>query len=100
MSLKYLFQHLPDKVKVNIVKGKSGSFIAELPEYDVFTEAKTLIELNANINDLIYAYFDVPKEYQSEIWYSPATRKKSRKVNIPDHYKILVTPEYHHYFQQ
>lgn len=26
MSLKFLFQHLPDKVKVNIVKGKSGSF--------------------------------------------------------------------------
>ena len=60
---------LPTVIKVKVVKGKEGGYIAEMPEYDMHTESDSLSGLDYMINDLIYAYFDVPKKYWGKIWY-------------------------------
>jgi len=87
MSPKSLFHQLPKAIKVKIIKGKSGCFIAELPEYDISTEADSELGLQYNINDLIYTFFDVPKKYRGKIWYQPSQRNKTSfsgiKVPLP-----------------
>lgn len=58
------FPKLPKVIKVKIIKTKEGNYIADLPEYDIFTEADNPLKLDYYINDLIYTFFDVPKKYQ------------------------------------
>ncbi|MBI2012294.1 hypothetical protein HYS91_06060 [Candidatus Daviesbacteria bacterium] len=74
---------LPSKIEVRIFKGKSGVFIAELPEYDVSTEVDSLLEIDDLINDLIYVYFDVPKEYRKAIRYMSEELKK--EIDLKSH---------------
>ncbi len=52
---------VPEKVRVVILRGESGAYIAEFPDLDVHTEADSPAELEFMINDLLYAYFEVPK---------------------------------------
>ena len=86
---------LPSKIKVGIFKSVMGTYIAELPEYDLHTEADTIEELAFNINDLIYAYFDVDKEYQKDIWYRPldGTNRVSQEKSVPLIFQKLL-PEF------
>lgn len=89
---------LPKRIKVKVIKGKSGVYIAELPDYDIFTEADDLLDLILNINDLIYAFFEVSKKYQGKIYYLPPIirRDKSKglgKTNMPIFFKALFSPE-------
>lgn len=72
---------LPSKIQVKIFKGKSGVFIAELPEYDISTEANSFLEVDDLINDLIYVYFDVPHEYRKAIRYVPKETKRGIDLN-------------------
>ncbi len=67
--------NLPLIIKVRISKGKSGSYLAEFPEHNIHTESDSLSGLDFMINDLVYAYFDVPKKYWGKITY----RKKEIK---------------------
>lgn len=67
---------LPKSIKVKVLKGQSGCFIAELPEYNISTEADSVIEIDELVNDLIYVYFDVPKEFRKEIRYVPSSSRK------------------------
>lgn len=60
---------LPEDIKIRILRGETGKYIAELVDYDVFTEADSLCELDYLINDLIYTYFDVPKKMRKNIKY-------------------------------
>ena len=69
-------RQLPERIKVHISKGSSGVFIAELPEYDISTEADSMWEIDDLINDLILVYFDVPKEFRKEIRYVPEEPRK------------------------
>lgn len=82
---------LPVKIKVKILKGGSGAYIAELPEYDIHTEADSLGGLDFMINDLIYAYFDVPKNYWGKIWYKQEEIKPDTKINLQ---KLLLYQQY------
>ena len=66
----------PGQVKVKISQPKKGILFAELPEYDVFTEANDPFELFSNVNDLIYALFDIPKSLQGKIFYYPSPKIK------------------------
>lgn len=52
---------LPKNIKVVIKKCNHGKFIVELPEYDVFTEFDDIRESDFYVNDLIFAFFDVPR---------------------------------------
>lgn len=94
--LKYDISKLPQKILVNIEHTPEGNYIAELPELGgVFTQAENLEMLDFGINDLIMAYFDVPKEIQDLIWYKK-TEPKSEAVNIsaPLHFQILMPPKF------
>lgn len=86
---------LPKEIKVKIIKTKEGNYIAELPEHDVFTQAKSLEELRFLINDLIYTLFDVPKAAQSDIWYQPKKESPITRVeNISLSYQILASQRF------
>lgn len=74
---------LPHKILVRLSPGeKSGVIIAELIEYDVFTEVDSLLELDDLINDLIYTLFEVPKEFQKAIRYEPLKSKKEISTDL------------------
>lgn len=82
MSTQQILQ-LPERIKVNIIRGSSGVFIAELPEYDISTEADQIWDLDDLINDLIWVYFDVPQEYRKAIRYVPEVQKK--EIDVRSH---------------
>lgn len=88
---------LPTLIKVKIIKTKEGSYIAELPEYDIFTEADSPLELDFNINDLIYTFFDIPKKYHGKIVYRKVVKEKKDlfKINVPVAFNIFCTPEFY-----
>ena len=74
---------LPEKIKIKIVRNKdSGTYVAELTEYNIHTEADSQIGLDCMINDLIYAYFDVPKEYWGKIIYREKVVKPEPCIDI------------------
>lgn len=63
---------LPNKIRVRVVKNKqTGVFLANLPEYDIFTESDSYSGLIFQVNDLIYTYFDIPKKLHGKVWYMP-----------------------------
>jgi len=79
-------KQLPDIIKVKILKGKSGIYIAELPDYDIFTEADSVSELIWSVNDLLWALFEIPKKDQQKIWYLPPWFQsifKEKRVDKP-----------------
>lgn len=80
--MKQKLPKLPDIIKVKIKRSKSGIYLAKLPEYDIFTEADSRIELDFNINDLIYTFFDVPKQFQGKIIYRPIKYPRKEMSNI------------------
>jgi len=75
---------IPEKISVLVKKGESGSLLATLPEFDVFTEADDLNHLFFQVNDLIYTYFDVPKKYQSKISFIPPIKVRQELVKIAE----------------
>ncbi len=84
MSTQRILQ-LPEKIKVVLIKGSGQTFIAELPDYDIFTEADSIDQLLFSINDLLYEYFDIPKAMQETFMYKPkeATENIPNRVNVP-----------------
>ncbi|OGM05411.1 hypothetical protein A2125_00505 [Candidatus Woesebacteria bacterium GWB1_43_5] len=87
---------LPKQIKVKVSQNKKGGvFLAELPDYDVFTEADTFSGLIFMVNDLIYTFFDVPKKLRGKIWYSPPL-KTNLELNLPMNpilFSILTFPK-------
>lgn len=84
---------LPENVQIKI--GRDGDvFIAELPEYDSFTEANSISELFLMINDLILTIFDVPRNARAKIKYVPNVEtERSRLLTVmttPDVFKSGV----------
>lgn len=74
---------LPDSIKVRISLVETGYF-AELPEYDIFTQANTLDELDFMINDLIMVFFDVPESLRSSVQYVNVNAKHN-KIDLASH---------------
>lgn len=81
---------LPEQIRVSISR-EDDVFVAELPEYDTFTEAHSLDELHAMINDVIYELFQIPKNLQKQINYIPNSRQKSREGSSL--LTVMTTPE-------
>jgi len=93
--------HLPSKVRVKVVREKSGNYFAELPEYDVFTEAGSVFGLIFNINDLIYTLFDIPKRDRAKVWYAPPFKQRKQEefpVN-PVLFKAFIQPNLQYDFK-
>lgn len=89
---KFDLNKLPQTITVKIAKTAEGNYIAELPEYkEVFTQASNLEQLDFNVNDLIMAYFDVPKEYHNYIWYRQKESKSEvDKIKASLHFQMLL----------
>lgn len=81
MDKQYL--NLPTSVNVQITKGKSGHYIAEIPEYDIFTEAEYEWELDGLINDLLFVFFDVPHNLRHTIRY--VKEEPAAKIDLGSH---------------
>lgn len=99
---KFDLNTLPQVIKVRIIKTKEGNYIAELQEYgNVFTQAEGLEQLDFNVNDLIRAYFDVPKEYHKYIWYKPEEeiRSEADTIKVPLNFQILLAKNFHPQWQ-
>lgn len=82
MKKKINFPKLPDKIIVDIKIGSMGRYLAYLPEYDIFTEANNPEHLFFQVNDLIYTFFDVPKKYQSEVFFVPPVKVRDELSKI------------------
>lgn len=100
-SLKTI-DELPEVLEVRVLRNpKTGIWIAKIKNLDVFTEADDLIGLIYNINDLIYAFFDIPKDLQPKVWYMPSYLQQSiihkPKIKLDElmKFNILLSPELH-----
>jgi len=94
-SKKKKLPKIPEVIHVKLIRTKERNYIAELVDYDVFTQAKSIEELPFYINDLIYTLFDIPKELQSDVWYQPKKESKITsvdKISLP--YQILVSKKF------
>lgn len=78
---------LPASIQVDVSKGVSGTLLAKLSRYDVFTEADSLNELFLQVNDLIYTYFDIPKKLQEKIRYIPSPASQEKLIKISEQKK-------------
>jgi len=90
--------HLPDKLKVNILKSESGGFTAILADYPgCITYADSLSQLIDNLNDAILTYFEVPREeaLKANFVYVPRTNRahKFRLRKTPSGF-VPVSPTF------
>ncbi|MCJ7740672.1 hypothetical protein MUP32_05170 [Candidatus Microgenomates bacterium] len=91
---KKLLKTLPQTIKVKIEKTLHGKYFAELPEYDVFTEANNREELDFLINDLIYCLFDIPRQDQKNVWYRPKISRPTDLTKVNTLNMFIVPSEY------
>ena len=96
-------EELPESIDVRVLRNrKTGIWIGEIKNLDVFTEADNLMQLIYNINDLIYAFFDIPKEEQHNVWYMPPyyqsiiTQQPKIQLDKLMKFNILISPQLHH----
>ncbi len=87
---------LPHEIQV-VITYEDGYYVAELPSYDVVTQATTMQDLVFLVNDLICALFDIPTSKQTNIWYKPSSVTAEPAPGTtaePTHdtYKLLGTP--------
>ena len=100
-NLKTLEQ-LPEQLDVKLSRNpKTGIWIASIKNLDVFTEADDLIGLIYNVNDLIYAFFDIPKKLQNKVWYippfiqEPAIQNSKTYLGELIKFNIFLSPQLH-----
>src|SRR3989344_8438582 len=87
---------LPKNITVVIKKCDHDKFIAELPEYDVFTEFDDISESSFYVNDLIYVFFDIPRRLRDKIVYRPVIKESQEnldKLNKALLFNIFSTPD-------
>jgi hypothetical protein len=74
---------LPDKIIVKVSKGKTGVYIADMPELNTHVEAESIFELVTCVNNAIKLYYDLPEN--SPILFAPygLQVKSGTRKNIP-----------------
>ena len=86
---------LPNKVIVKITRCESGTYIADMPEFNMHVEAKDGLELLKYINNAIKLYFDVPEN--SPILYAPQdmfTQTNTQKFTPMDFLKYCPSSQH------
>lgn len=96
------FEQLPEELDVTVSRNpETGIWLAKIKHLDIFTEADDLIGLIYNVNDLIYAFFDIPKKLQHQVWYMPpyfketTVHKQKVRLNELMKFNILISPQLH-----
>lgn len=79
---------LPERIAISVKRGRSGCFLIDLPEYKLYTEADDPLQICKQINDLIFAYFDIPKKYWGKIGYFPSATEDLSTVHSSAHYTV------------
>lgn len=97
ISLKDKYE-LPDRLRVLIIKSKSGGLTAKLVDYPgCITYADSMGELIENLNDAILTYFEVPRNeaLKADFVYIPKPEAKlaSKPQKKPNVF-IPVSPNY------
>ncbi|OGD85647.1 hypothetical protein A2696_03155 [Candidatus Curtissbacteria bacterium RIFCSPHIGHO2_01_FULL_41_13] len=100
ISLKDKYK-LPDKLKVLIIKSKSGGLTAKLVDYPgCITHAQSMGELIENLNDAVLTYFEVPRNeaVMADFVYAPTQPTLRLKIKPKEKPNIFVPvfPTYSH----
>jgi len=82
--LQAIIWKLPDRLNVQIRKSSTGSLYATIKELPgCFTQADSGPEIYTMINDAIYTYFEVPREYIPFLNpYMPRSEEKRKELGI------------------
>lgn len=82
--LQSIIWKLPDRLDIQIKKSSTGSLYATIKELPgCFTQGDSGPEIYTMINDAIYTYFEVPKEYIPFLSpYMPESQEKRRELGI------------------
>lgn len=98
-----IIEQLPEELNVKISRNpKTGIWIASIKNLDVFTEADDLMGLIYNVNDLVYAFFDIPKKLQHKVWYKPpfiqepVAQQQKNQLEELIKFNIYLSPKLHH----
>jgi len=82
--LQSIIWKLPDRLDIQIKKSRTGSLYATIKELPgCFTQGDSGPEIYTMINDAIYTYFEVPKEYIPFLSpYMPESQEKRKELGI------------------
>lgn len=85
MNKQYLPKklNLPSSIQVNISRGTSGVWIADIPKYDIFTEVDDPLDIEDMVNDLLFVFFDVPENLRHTIRYVKVNPQE--KISLASH---------------
>lgn len=81
---------LPKRIRVKFLV-ENGIFIAELPEYNLHTEADSMWELVVNVNDLIKLFFDIPSDCKINFYPPTTSSPPPKRVSASvDFYRYML----------
>lgn len=87
--------HLPDKLKVQVIKSKNGGLTAILADYPgCITYADSLSELIESLNDAILTYFEVPRNeaLSADFVYVPQKQLTLSKKSVDKRNDFISVP--------
>ncbi|MBU4056375.1 type II toxin-antitoxin system HicB family antitoxin [Patescibacteria group bacterium] len=79
----------PDNISVSIAPSQDGGYIVNINELPgCITQAENGKEIFEMVNDALYAYFEVPKDYQPfmPVFFPPENERKQFNIEIPNQY--------------
>ncbi|HOF50409.1 MAG TPA: type II toxin-antitoxin system HicB family antitoxin [Candidatus Colwellbacteria bacterium] len=80
---------LPTKLQVSLKKSEDGGYIAFVDNVPgCVTQAETGQELFTQVNDALYTYFEIPKDYQPYMptFFPPENVRAELNIQIPEKY--------------
>lgn len=79
----------PEKLEISVNPSKDGGYIAYINNFPgCITQAETGQELFEMVNDALYTYFEIPKEYQPYMptFFPPEELRNELNIKIPEKY--------------
>ena len=79
----------PERIKVSIKPSQEGGYIAYIDNFPgCMTQAETGQELFEMVNDALYTYLEIPKEYQPymQTFFPPEELRNELSIKIPEKY--------------
>lgn len=79
----------PESIKVSIKQSQEGGYIAYVDNFPgCMTQAETGQELFEMVNDALYTYLEIPKEYQPymQTFFPPKELRDKLSIKIPEKY--------------
>ncbi len=80
---------LPDNISVSITPSQDGGYIVNISDLKgCITQAENGKEIFEMVNDALYTYFEVPKDYQPFMpaFFPPENERKQFNIEVPKQY--------------